>query len=161
MKKHPGARRVIWAAAALLTLPAVAAAAGGTPLLGFRQYDDPHNCPPSTYSPWHYITPALFRARAFCHPDYSYIYAKDRWPGVPLQFNPVPYKCISVPPEPFSMDHYYPGRRLPVPPLEGCPGPPGCGGRPTPAPTNEKAPAAAARPESAGPEAIPAPKPGT
>jgi hypothetical protein len=158
MTTQRGAR---WAVLAALLLPAAAGA--GTPLLGFRQWDDPHSCPPSTYSPWHYITPACFRIQAFCHPTNRYTYAVDRWPDMPLQNNPIPYKCISVPPEPFSMDHYYPGRRLPVPPLEGCPcWPPGCcPPQPAKSASDGKAPAAAAKPDSAGPEAIPAPKPGT
>ncbi|HZY90441.1 MAG TPA: hypothetical protein VFE78_36805 [Gemmataceae bacterium] len=158
MTMQRGAR---WAVLAALLLPAAAGAA--TPLLGFRTWDDPHNCPPSTYSPWHYITPAFFRANAFCHPTNRYTYAVDRYPGVPLQFNPIPYKCVSVPPEPFSMDHYYPGARLPVPPLEGCSSwPPGsCPPRPVQSPGNGKAPAVSAQPDSARPEAIPAPKPGS
>jgi hypothetical protein len=160
MTNHRGGRRAAWAVVAALWLPA---AAGATPLLGFRQWDDPNTCPPSTYSPWHYITPAFFRVNAFCHPINRYTYAVDRYPDVPLQFNPIPYKCIAVPPEPFSMDHYYPGARLPVPPLEGCSSwPPGsCPPRPAPAPANGKAPASPALPASARPEAIPAPKPGT
>ncbi len=160
MSKHTSVRRAAWAALAMVALPA---AAGASPLLGFRTWDDPHECPPSTYSPWHYITPAVFRARAFCHPDYRYIYAQDHYPCAPLQFTPIPYKCIAVPPEPFSMDHYYPGRRLPVPPLEGCSSwPPGsCAPRPVEQPEKKPAPAAVGRPESPRPEPIPPPKPGT
>ena len=151
-------RAARWAVLASLLLPAAGRA--GTPLLGFHQWDDPHSCPPSTYSPWHYIAPAFDRVRAFCHPTNRYTYAVDRYPGVPLQFNPIPYKCVSVPPDPFSMDHYYPGRRLPVPLLEGCSSwPPGsCPPRPVPAPSDGKAPAG---PDSARPEPLPPPKPGT
>ena len=122
-----------------------ATAAWDCPLLGFRTWDDPHECPPSTYSPWHYITPAVFRARAFCHPLNRYTYAEDRHPNIPLQFNPIPYKCIAVPP------------------LEGCSSwPPGsCAPRPVQAPENKQAPGADARPDSARPEPLPPPKPGT
>ena len=144
-----------WAVLLALLLPGAGRA--GTPLLGFRTWDDPHYCPPSTYSACHYITPTLYRLQAYCHPTNRYTYAVDRYPCVSLQFNPIPYKCISVPPEPFSMDHYYPGRRLPVPPLEGCSSwPPGsCPPRPAQSPANGKGPE-----DSTRPEAIPPHKPG-
>jgi hypothetical protein len=83
-----------WAAVALavgLVLPAQARAGS---LLGLWHRD----CPPSSYSPCHYWTPALYRVCAAVHGPKLGVYPPDRFPSVPPNYLIIRYPCPAAEP---------------------------------------------------------------
>jgi hypothetical protein len=72
-----------------------------------------HECPRTAYSKLQYWTPEVYRLKAWVHHPWHYIYPKDLHPDMPINFHPIPYRCYSVGPREYSLDHYYPGLRLP------------------------------------------------
>jgi hypothetical protein len=60
-----------------------------------------HDCPPSSYSPCHYWTPAAYRVYAACHGPKLGIYAPDRFPGIPPRVVLTTYPCPAAPPSEF------------------------------------------------------------
>jgi hypothetical protein len=59
---------------------------------------DGGQCPPSSYSPCHYWTPAVYRWRAYHHCSGQYLYAIDRFPEMPPTYQIIKYPCRAVDP---------------------------------------------------------------
>ena len=59
-----------------------------------------HNpdCPRPSYSPLHYWAPTLVRLHATVHRT-GLPHPEDRYPGVPITHEIVPYHCPAIPPE--------------------------------------------------------------
>jgi hypothetical protein len=55
-------------------------------------------CPPPSYSPLHYWTPAAYRLDAYLHQPKINQYATDRYPELPNPYQITPFPCPSVPP---------------------------------------------------------------
>jgi hypothetical protein len=70
------------------------ARAGAGWLLSHRNPD----CPASSYSPCHYWTPTLYRLHVACHGPKLNVYAVDRFPDVPINYQITPYPCPAAPP---------------------------------------------------------------
>ena len=92
-------RRKGWLAALVLGmgLSSTVAASGGPG--AEPRYIDGANCPPSSYSPWHFWAPLWYRFEAYhhcCHPQY--LYAADRYPEVPPTYEFSRYPCRAVDP---------------------------------------------------------------
>jgi hypothetical protein len=58
------------------------------------------DCPAGEYSPLHYWTPGLYRARALTRPSKLDEYTAGPIPCTPAPFEMSKYKCRSVPPMP-------------------------------------------------------------
>jgi hypothetical protein len=63
-------------------------------------------CPKPSYSPLYYWVPACDRFYAFhCRRVMAYIFPKDYFPGLPIYFIPIRYKCPPVPPAVFTSNY--------------------------------------------------------
>jgi hypothetical protein len=58
------------------------------------------NCPRGTYSPLHYWTPEVYKARACLHPSNLDQYAPGPCPTPPLGYEINRYRCLTTPPAP-------------------------------------------------------------
>jgi hypothetical protein len=67
---------------------------------------DGNKCPKPSYSPLHYWVPSADRFYAFhCRRVLVYIFPKDSYPGLPIYFIPIRYKCPPVPPAVFTSNY--------------------------------------------------------
>lgn len=60
------------------------------------------DCPRGEYSPLHYWSPELYRARAFVHPSNLDQYPAGPNPCTPATYDISTYRCRSIPPTPAS-----------------------------------------------------------
>jgi hypothetical protein len=55
-------------------------------------------CPPGSYPPKLYWTPELYRIHWHLHCPRLPLYARDRFPGIPVSYRITPYPCPPVDP---------------------------------------------------------------
>ena len=55
-------------------------------------------CPPGSYPPKLYWTPELYRIHWHLHCPRLPLYARDRFPGIPISYRITPYPCPPVDP---------------------------------------------------------------
>jgi hypothetical protein len=85
---------------AFLGLPA---GAGAGPIVNVMQ---PCDCPPTHYSDLHVLTPVLYRWAAWCQGPCRYTFAKRWHPEIAPNDYFNNYRCPSVNPLAFSINHY-------------------------------------------------------
>jgi hypothetical protein len=100
-----------WLVAAV---PARAQTATGAPIYGQNRC-----CERWQYPIANYWLPFTYRWRAWCRGPCRYTFARNFHPDIPVSFHPIPYRCRSVDPLIYSLDHYYPGVRMPYEPPPG------------------------------------------
>jgi hypothetical protein len=88
-------RKRWWAALLVAVLLPAGARAGG---FGSYLYYYCSDCPPPSYSPCHYWTPALYRIHACLHGPKVSVYPPDRFPSTPPRYEITPYHCPAADP---------------------------------------------------------------
>jgi hypothetical protein len=79
-----------------------------------RIYGQVPCCERRAYCPLNYMMPITYGLRAFCHGPTRYTFSKDYFRGIPITLHPIYYRCRAIDPRVYSLDHYYPGVRMPV-----------------------------------------------
>jgi hypothetical protein len=79
-----------------------------------RIYGQAPCCERRAYCPLTFMMPIGYGLRAFCHGPTRYTFSKDYFRGIPITLHPIYYRCRAIDPRVYSLDHYYPGVRMPV-----------------------------------------------
>lgn len=61
-----------------------------------------NDCPPPSYSPWHYWTPGLYRIFQCRHGPHIDLHAPDRHPAIAPTYSITPFPCPPVDPVSYS-----------------------------------------------------------